>query len=698
MYNNINCACGLVVALIFLSATPLQAQEFKSYKAPVYTKSWSAPSPYPDRISITFFDDPATSFSVSWRTDTSITEAVAEVAVATAAPRFWRNSTRQQALTETMNAMHIANAKVVANYHSVTFTDLKPNTLYAYRVGDGEKWSEWIHYRTASKEQEPFTFLYVGDAQNQIMELWSRLIREGYRQEPDARFIIHAGDLINRAHNDSEWHEWFEAGGWIHSMLPAIPVPGNHEYNEFNPDEDEEHLSYQWRYQFTLPENGPEGIEVLKETTYYVDYQGVRIVALNSNDMPQEQAAWLDQVLTDNPNKWTILTFHHPVFSASRGRDNEVVRNSIKPIIDKHKVDLVLNGHDHSYARGSTPAEAENITSGINMRDRTGTVYVVSVSGGKMYTLKPEAWENYEAKRETAAENTQLFQEISIDNDSLYFRSYTATRDLYDAFKLVKEEGKPNQIIEIKENRISQRTHDNTIAYENPAVRDFEDGNLEKWDLSLANKAVKVDHGLARNGNHAAEFNISAENPASFITDPYDARIGQTTWYGFSTYIPEGTGLNTSYTIAKWTGLPDNEVEQSREPALAFQIKDGKLILTANTDQAFYSTQESVRRVELKVDPATFKKETWNDVIVKVRWVYNKSGHVSVWLNGKQVVEYTGPIGYNDDDGPIFHLGLESAGASSEYGIIHDEYRRGNSMEDVKPSKFDIMNAQPDEN
>jgi len=59
--------------------------------------------------------------------------------------------------------------------------------------------------------------LYVGDAQNYILELWSRLIREGYKKAPDASFVIHAGDLVNNAHSEQQWQEWFDAGGWIHS-------------------------------------------------------------------------------------------------------------------------------------------------------------------------------------------------------------------------------------------------------------------------------------------------------------------------------------------------------------------------------------------------------------------------------------------------------------------------------------------------
>ena len=425
----------------------------------------SAPASYPDRISLNLYEDSASSFSVTWRTDTTITQAKAEIAVATAAPRFWRNSQTFQAKTSVMDARHIKNAGLKAHYHSVVFDGLKPNTLYAYRVGDGETWSEWIHYRTASDKNEPFAFLYVGDAQNEILNVWSRLIREGYRRQPNARFIIHAGDLVNRAHKDSEWHEWFEASGFIHRMVPAVPVPGNHEYDEYNHFFEEEHLSVQWKHQFRLPENGPEGLE---ETAYYVDYQGLRIVGLNSEVEAEykKQAVWLDNVLSDNNQKWTILTFHRPVFSASRGRDNAAVREIIKPVIDKHQVDMVLNGHDHSYARGNmSPAAATNIATGVNLQDKTGTVYVVSVSGGKMYTLKPEGWENYEGERKRAAENTQLFQEISINGDTLSYRAYTATQQLYDAFDLIKTETGFNKLVELENDLIETRTHENTIPY-----------------------------------------------------------------------------------------------------------------------------------------------------------------------------------------------------------------------------------------
>jgi hypothetical protein len=42
---------------------------------------------------------------------------------------------------------------------------------------------------------------------------------------PDARFMVFAGDLINRRGVDREWGEWYEAGGWIYRQVPSFPVP-----------------------------------------------------------------------------------------------------------------------------------------------------------------------------------------------------------------------------------------------------------------------------------------------------------------------------------------------------------------------------------------------------------------------------------------------------------------------------------------
>jgi hypothetical protein len=416
---------------------------------------WDEPRVQPDRIILTWAEDPATTQSVTWRTDTTVTTPVAEITLATPHPGMVHAAVRVAPLSDRVDAGIVEGEYVVASYHTATFRELIPDTLYAYRVGDGETWSEWFQFRTASREAEPFSFVYFGDAQNDIMPLWSRVIRASALAAPDMAFMLHAGDLVNRAHRNTEWGEWFGAGSFLHAMYPSVPALGNHETRAYNQEEDSlgiRRISIFWQPQFALPDNGPEGVD--GETVYYVDYQGVRIVVLNSTADLEVQAEWLDQILEENPHDWVIVTHHHPIFSASEGRDNEERRAAWKPIYDKHGVDLVLQGHDHTYARGRPPtytaAAGENVPTGVNLRDdETGTVYVVSVSGRKMYNLKPDGWDGYQGvDRDRAAENTQLFQVIRIDGGRLFYRSFTPTGELYDAFELVKQEGRPNRFIE----------------------------------------------------------------------------------------------------------------------------------------------------------------------------------------------------------------------------------------------------------
>lgn len=405
------------------------------------------PSPIPDRIILTWSGEPSTTQAVTWRTSDDVTRGVAQIAPALDNGRDILPAARPVAATTTILESDLGKAA----YHSVEFRDLKPESLYAYRVGDGENWSEWSHFRTAQDPRDPhpkpFSFVYFGDAQNDLKSLWSRVIRQAYSDAPKARFLIHAGDLVTTSNSDALWGEWFGAGGWINTSVPSVPVPGNHEYIRPRDAKGKTipntkgRLTRHWRPQFTLPTNGPAGLE---ETAYTFDFQGVRFVALNSNERQEDQVKWLEKVLQERPatSPWTILTFHHPIYSTAKGRDNKELRDLWQPIFDEHGVDLVLQGHDHTYAR-TGPRLAENLPSGVNVRaGHGGTVYVVSVSGPKMYFIDrtPEMGR--------AAEDTQMFQVVTVDGSTLRYEARTATGVLYDGFELRKRAGKPNEFID----------------------------------------------------------------------------------------------------------------------------------------------------------------------------------------------------------------------------------------------------------
>ncbi|QMU27627.1 purple acid phosphatase family protein [Adhaeribacter radiodurans] len=401
----------------------------------------ATPSPRPDRIILSWVSDPTQSFTVTWRTDNSVKTPRAEVAESNASPYFTSPTQVIPASTES-----IKTESGAALYHHVNFTKLKPNTLYAYRVGDGTYWSEWYQYKTANNQPEPFSFIYLGDAQNELFSLWSRTIRAAYASAPQAKFMVHTGDLINHAETDAEWQEWFAAGSFIHATIPSLPCPGNHEYTRTLAIPT---LTRLWQPQFTLPANGVKGLE---DTNYYVDYQNARIISLNSMMHVPAQADWLEKVLQHNPQPWTFVFFHYPVFSTSGRSEINNLAKYWKPIFDKYKVDLVMQGHEHNYARGI------NLPRRVTYKDKeAGTVYVVSVSGPKMYEVKSKPW------MERIAENTQLYQVITVESDRLLYQSITVTGEVYDTFELRKQAGKPNKIVELKADVTTERHFNNTL-------------------------------------------------------------------------------------------------------------------------------------------------------------------------------------------------------------------------------------------
>jgi 3',5'-cyclic AMP phosphodiesterase CpdA len=393
----------------------------------------------PDRIMLNVPGDPATTAAVSWRTVFEDTVSIGQIARVNAFPLL-----EHEAVTVRGVCSPWETGTVSSMGHKVFFDNLLPETQYAYRVGNGTRWSEWFHFRTASDKVKPFSFLYMGDVQDDILSLGSRIMRQAWSHFPDSRFILFAGDLVTRS-ADLLWQEFFDAGGWIFGMVPSFPTPGNHEYYAadgqiYRP------FSSQWNQIFSLPHNGPA--PRYNERIYFMDYQGTRFISVDSPAMMNNQQDtalilnWLDETLASNPNRWSVVLTHFPVYSCSRGRNYENYRNAIQPILEKHGVDIVLQGHDHTYCRGQNPEMAGKDSKNLPM-------YVVSVAGRKMYGLNASLW------ADRVASETPLYQHIEISGDTLDFRAFTVAGDLYDAFSLIKNDGAMNELVEYPETLVS---------------------------------------------------------------------------------------------------------------------------------------------------------------------------------------------------------------------------------------------------
>lgn len=418
----------------------------------------AAPSPAaapiaPLRIVLGLAGDAATSRAVTWRTTSAVATPLAQFGPAEPECRGTAGSPRD--VTATPRVVRLDNGRTVTHYRA-DFTGLEPATRYAYRVGDGTSFSAWHCFATASAEGAPFRFIYLGDAQNGFDRKWPRVVRAAFAAAPDARFVVHAGDLLSEGYDDELWGAWLEGIGGRATEIPGVPVPGNHDLHR-SPVVDASGTVFAasalWNAHFALPANGPPGLPGLAGQNYFVDYQGVRIIGVDVNAFANEdfepsararvkaaQVAWLRQVLGTGPQRWTIVVQHQPIFSVVKHRNYAEMRAVLGAIYDAYRVDLVLQGHDHVYARTHKVSGGQLAAPGS-----PGTIYVIAVSGPKMYGITNRRAPMMAVMRE----DTQSYQVVSVAGNRLSYESRAVTGVLVDAFELVKAGGSTSTYVDL---------------------------------------------------------------------------------------------------------------------------------------------------------------------------------------------------------------------------------------------------------
>lgn len=400
-----------------------------------------------DRVVLTPGADAAREMAVAFRTDLAQATAEAQILKGLDGP-----SLADQARTVTGVSKRIDTDNGAALYHHIRFTGLEPDTVYAYRVKGAAGWGEWLQFKTAAADFRPFRFLYLGDTQNGILSHGARVIRQAYLSTAAPALMLHAGDLVAQRDDmihDDEWGEWTQAGGFNFASIPQLPATGNHEYVDAVGADGKE--SYQlgphFPLQFSLPGNGAPGAGA---TTYAVDYQGVRFVVLDGTSALnlgtlEAQTRWADAALAGPGPRWRVVVFHQPIYTCARPNDTEALKAAWVPVFERNKVDLVLQGHDHCYSRLTSVLGKADAARRHKAGEAQGPVYVVSVTGAKMYALNDRA----PFQPDRVAADTQLYQVISVERDSLRFEARTATGRLYDAFELKRGKDGANRLTEI---------------------------------------------------------------------------------------------------------------------------------------------------------------------------------------------------------------------------------------------------------
>ncbi len=370
------------------------------------------PTAQPDRIVLLPSGKNADELTITWRTDTTVKNSIVEFRQANG-----RTFTKKNAIQATATPTLVTHKDYAMLYHQATVKGIQTQAAYEYRVGSDPYWSSWTVYKDVS-DRDTLNLLYFGDAQNGIYDYAAKLYQQAFREFPTADLVVHSGDLINHANNDYEWAEWHAASAPMNRSIPMITTPGNHEYLKDLEGKKVE-LSAYWKPSFPFPyawEQGP----------YYIDYPLARFIVLNSNRSLDKQAVWLDSLLTETKQPWTVIVTHHPVFSGAKDRQNKGLLENWLPVIEKHqdKIGLVLQGHDHTYARGGLKSRNNDV------HKPSYPVFTVTVTGDKYYPLYKQSW------MDVSYDKISSYQAITITKDKIIYKAFSETSELIDFFEI----------------------------------------------------------------------------------------------------------------------------------------------------------------------------------------------------------------------------------------------------------------------
>ena len=237
------------------------------------------------------------------------------------------------------------------NCYEVILTDLEPNTTYSYKLGDGDSvWTPAYSFTTGS-ENGGFEVLAITDIQGSVVGNYADSAPnvDAALKDRDPAFIISCGDNVDKGSNINQW-TWLldlQSNAWANHAF--VTAAGNHEDSD---------------YSISTIVALPNGATVQESGFYYsYNHQNVHFVVLNTNDLgadnalAEEQYDWLvedlDTANADEDIQFTVVLLHKgPYTAGSHAFDKDVIalRAQLTPLFAEAGVDLVLQGHDHTYS------------------------------------------------------------------------------------------------------------------------------------------------------------------------------------------------------------------------------------------------------------------------------------------------------------------------------------------------------------
>jgi uncharacterized protein (TIGR03437 family) len=309
--------------------------------------------------------------------------------------------------------------------YEVELTGLSPGTEYLYRVTvDGQTMptpeNDEARFRTAGPG--PFQFLVFGDSGTgspEQLQVAARMTAER------PALLLHAGDLVMPSGAFPQQQDfYFNPYARLMLRAPIFPCPGNHDY--------ETRDAAPYLAVHSLP---AEDVSAEDRGRYYsFDWGNVHFVSLDTNRPFADAVAgkgemlkWLESDLQKARAFWRVAYFHHPPYAGGPHAGEPLlalVREHLVPVLERYEVDLVFNGHEHSYQR-TWP-----LRNGEVVEADSGTVYITTGGGGSfVYPVHPSYILAY-------GESTNHFVRVDVEGYRMTLHAVRADGKEIDRFTL----------------------------------------------------------------------------------------------------------------------------------------------------------------------------------------------------------------------------------------------------------------------
>ena len=305
-----------------------------------------------------------------------------------------------------------------AAYYVARLRELQAGASYAYRAVTGAKASPWYQFRTQPDAADKVSFLYVGDVQDSIGGEANRFLREALSRHPESEFLVCGGDLSDGP-RQSCWDEAVRDIDSVTQAMPLLVVAGNHDYRKG---------VIQWlERRFPLTFSYFLDSKMGDNQVYTLNYGPVQFFLLDSNrELPYllTQRDWLKAQLEQSRARWKIVVLHHPLFSIRSRSRNLIQRWVFNDLLETYGVDLVLQAHEHAYARMTAHEGGQAVT----------PVYTVSHCSPKNYDI----YENDRYDKSIAS--SRFYQTVRISGDTLTLAAYEVYHhSLCDSLQIIKD-------------------------------------------------------------------------------------------------------------------------------------------------------------------------------------------------------------------------------------------------------------------